>query len=70
MYESNANAYLKRLSELDEYASKFFSLSPVKAVLVTAHDAFGYFGKRFGFEAIGLQISTEWKPRFRMSTAS
>ena len=27
---------------------------------MTAHDAFGYFGKRFGFEVIGLQgISTE-----------
>ena len=29
-------------------------------VLVTAHDAFGYFGRRFGFDVVGIQgISTE-----------
>jgi manganese/zinc/iron transport system substrate-binding protein len=29
-------------------------------VLVTAHDAFGYFGHHFGFEVIGIQgLSTE-----------
>jgi len=29
-------------------------------VLLTAHDAFGYFGRAYGFEVIGVQgISTE-----------
>jgi manganese/zinc/iron transport system substrate-binding protein len=29
-------------------------------VLITAHDAFGYFGRRFGYEVVGIQgISTE-----------
>ena len=34
---------------------------PEKArVLVTAHDAFEYFGRRYGFEVVGIQgISTE-----------
>ena len=31
-----------------------------RRVLVTAHDAFGYFGKAYGFEVVGVQgISTE-----------
>jgi manganese/zinc/iron transport system substrate-binding protein len=30
-----------------------------RRVLVTAHDAFGYFGRRYGFEVVGIQgIST------------
>ena len=61
VYESNADAYLKRLNALDEYTSKILQSVPSQVrVLVTAHDAFGYFGKRFEFEVIGLQgISTE-----------
>ena len=36
------------------------SVPPEQRVLVTAHDAFNYFGKRFGYEVIGIQgISTE-----------
>jgi manganese/zinc/iron transport system substrate-binding protein len=31
-----------------------------RRVLVTAHDAFNYFGRRFGFEVVGIQgLSTE-----------
>ncbi|MEC8115353.1 MAG: zinc ABC transporter substrate-binding protein [Planctomycetota bacterium] len=60
-YESNTKAYAKQLEALDGYASQVLQSVPEKMrVLVTAHDAFGYFGKRFGFEVIGLQgISTE-----------
>ena len=61
VYESNTDSYLKNLKALDVYASEILQTVPVEVrVLVTAHDAFGYFGKRFGFEVIGLQgISTE-----------
>lgn len=61
VYESNTNSYLQNLQALDDYASKVLQSVPGEVrVLVTAHDAFGYFGKRFGFEVIGLQgISTE-----------
>ncbi len=61
IYESNTSAYIKQLDELDAYARKVLSSVPKESrVLVTAHDAFGYFGNRFGFEVIGLQgISTE-----------
>ena len=35
-------------------------LTPEQRVLVTAHDAFGYFGTAYGFEVVGIQgISTE-----------
>ena len=61
VYESNTDSYLKNLKALDVYASEVLQSVPAEVrVLVTAHDAFGYFGKRFGFDVIGLQgISTE-----------
>ena len=59
-YKSNAAAYLKELQELHEYASKQIATIPKsQRVLVTAHDAFGYFGKAYNIEVKGLQgIST------------
>ena len=61
VYESNTDLYIKNLKALDTYASEVLQSVPAEVrVLVTAHDAFGYFGKRFGFDVIGLQgISTE-----------
>jgi len=61
VYERNAAAYLEELAELDAYAERVLETVPQgKRVLVTAHDAFGYFGRRFGFEVVGIQgISTE-----------
>jgi manganese/zinc/iron transport system substrate-binding protein len=60
-YHSHAAAYLKQLEALDAYATKVLASVPEKQrVLVTAHDAFNYFGRRFGFEVVGIQgISTE-----------
>jgi manganese/zinc/iron transport system substrate-binding protein len=59
-YESNTENYLKRLFELDEYLLKRSQEVLVnKRVLITAHDAFNYFGRAYGFEVKGLQgIST------------
>ena len=60
-YTQNANAYLKELSDLNDYVKqRAESLPEDKRVLITAHDAFNYFGKGYGFEVKGLQgISTE-----------
>jgi manganese/zinc/iron transport system substrate-binding protein len=60
-YKLNAAEYLGRLELLDRYAeSAMNSVSEQQRVLVTAHDAFNYFGRRFGFEVVGIQgISTE-----------
>ena len=60
-YNKNAEAYLEELSELNEYVQqRANSLPEDKRVLITAHDAFNYFGRGYGFEVKGLQgISTE-----------
>ncbi len=59
-YRSNAERYLDKLAELHEYVkSEVAKVAPEQRVLVTAHDAFNYFGKAYGFEVRGLQgIST------------
>jgi manganese/zinc/iron transport system substrate-binding protein len=59
-YETNLEQYLKKLDELDAYIRERAQEVPKgQRVLVTAHDAFNYFGKAYGFEVRGLQgIST------------
>ena len=55
-YRANAEAYRAELIELDGWvAEQVAALPPDQRVLVTAHDAFGYFGQRYGFEVVGLQ---------------
>jgi manganese/zinc/iron transport system substrate-binding protein len=60
-YQANASAYIKQLNELDAYAVRVLESVPERQrVLVTAHDAFNYFGRRFGYEVVGIQgLSTE-----------
>jgi manganese/zinc/iron transport system substrate-binding protein len=60
-YLRNADAYREQLAELDAYAERVMSSVPERQrILVTAHDAFNYFGRRFGFEVLGIQgLSTE-----------
>ena len=59
-YWSNAQRYFAKLAELHEYVKTQAARVPSEQrVLVTAHDAFNYFGKAYGFEVRGLQgIST------------
>lgn len=54
-------AYQAKLAELDAYAAQVLASVPEsQRVLVTAHDAFGYLGRRYGIEVVGIQgISTE-----------
>lgn len=56
----NAAALRDTLRTLDDWvARRVAEVPPERRVLITAHDAFEYFGKRYGFEVIGLQgIST------------
>ena len=60
LYRSNAEHYLTKLMELDEYVKAQVERVPSQQrVLVTAHDCFNYFGEAYGFEVRGLQgIST------------
>ncbi len=59
-YANRAEVYIAELYELDDYVRQCSqSLPEEKRVLVTAHDAFGYFGRAYGFEVYGIQgIST------------
>lgn len=60
-YEAGAKAYQAELAKLDHYTRKILSSVPERSrVLVTAHDAFSYFGRAYGFEVEGIQgVSTE-----------
>lgn len=55
-YRANATAFRERLLELDAWVRERIATIPEdKRVLVTAHDAFGYFGRAYGVEVVGLQ---------------
>lgn len=55
-YQENAEAYLTELDELRTYIEERIQEVPEQSrYLVTAHDAFQYFGEEFEFEVIGLQ---------------
>jgi manganese/zinc/iron transport system substrate-binding protein len=60
-YEAGSKAYIAEIQSLDEYAAKVLKTVPASSrVLVTAHDAFSYFGRAYGFEVEGIQgLSTE-----------
>ena len=59
-YSENNKEYQKKLEALEsEIISIIATLPEEKRILVTAHDAFNYFGKAYGFNVVGLQgIST------------
>lgn len=55
-YQKNADAYLKQLEQLHkEVTDKINTIPESSRVLVTAHDAFGYFGDAYGIKVMGLQ---------------
>ena len=59
-FRARSLAYDARLDSLDAYVrTRVAELPPERRVLVTAHDAFNYFGKAYGVDVRGLQgIST------------
>jgi manganese/zinc/iron transport system substrate-binding protein len=55
-FESNGQKYIAELEVLKaKLITTIETLPKEKRILVTAHDAFNYFGKAFGFEVLGLQ---------------
>ncbi len=60
-YEDNKQTYQDDLKELDAYIKKVIASIPQEhRVLVTAHDAFGYFSRAYGIEVRAIQgLSTE-----------
>jgi manganese/zinc/iron transport system substrate-binding protein len=59
-YQANAQAYFAKLKTLDAWVrAQIMQIPAEQRVLITAHDAFGYFGDAYGMEVRGLQgIST------------
>lgn len=60
-FTANQEQYFSALDQLKETSmAKLNEIPEEQRVLVTAHDAFGYFGRLMGIEVIGLQgLSTE-----------
>ena len=55
-FKANADAYLLKLKTLkEEITAEIETLPEDKRRLVTAHDAFNYFGKAYKFDVVGLQ---------------
>lgn len=63
-YTKNTETYLQQLRELNSWTRTTIETVPVeRRVLVTAHDAFNYFGRAYNIEVMGLQgISTVAEP--------
>jgi manganese/zinc/iron transport system substrate-binding protein len=66
-YKGNGEKYAATLKELHEYCKTQIATIPKEQrVLVTAHDAFGYFGRAYDINVVGLQgisTSAEYGPR-------
>ena len=55
-YTENETQYLAKLDALqNKVRATIETLPKHQRILVTAHDAFNYFGKNYGFEVVGLQ---------------
>jgi manganese/zinc/iron transport system substrate-binding protein len=59
-FRARADAYRVELHELHQWVkARIAEVPEARRVLITAHDAFGYFGDAYGIEVLGLQgIST------------
>lgn len=60
-YQQNLEEYILELDELDSYVkARVEEIPHEQRVLITAHDAFSYFGRAYDFEVMGLQgINTQ-----------
>jgi len=61
IYKKNGDEYIVQLKLLHTYVQqRVAEIDPQKRILITAHDAFGYFGQAYGFTVVGLQgLSTD-----------
>ena len=59
IYQANADAYIVRLRELDAWIVEQTGTIPAeRRLLVTNHEALGYFAKRYGFEIVDTIIAS------------
>lgn len=64
-YAARAEAYLRKLDELDAWVRQQVNAIPAeRRVLITSHDAFAYYGEAYGIRVHAvIGISTEQQPR-------
>ncbi len=56
LFRRNADAFREEVKELDRWIEDQVEQIPAQQrILITAHDAFGYFGRRYGMRVVGLQ---------------
>ncbi len=56
-YKTNADAYIAQLKDLDKWIVEQVNAIPAeRRLLVTNHEAVGYFAERYGFEVVGAVI--------------
>ena len=72
-YESNAEAYNRRLDEVDGQVRYILAgIPPANRKMVTNHDGFGYFARRYGLEVVGAiipAVSTQAEPSAQETAA-
>lgn len=58
-YAQNADTYAAQLRQLDDWVfAQVAPLAPERRKLVTSHDSFGYFARRYGFEIAGVGLDS------------
>jgi zinc/manganese transport system substrate-binding protein len=64
IYQKNAQDYLRELDRLDNWIkSQFQHISSEDRKIITAHDAFGYYGKAYGIKFLSpMGLTTETEP--------
>ena len=59
VYQSNADAYITELKSLDVWiVEQVAQVSPERKLLITNHEALGYFAARYGFTIAGTVIES------------
>jgi len=73
IYKSNADAYTAELKELDVWINEQLAQIPFERhLLVTNHEALGYFAERYGFKVVGTvieSVSSDASPSARQMAA-
>jgi ABC-type Zn uptake system ZnuABC Zn-binding protein ZnuA len=59
IYQSNADAYVAQLTDLDAWIiEQVAQIPPERKLLITNHEAMGYFARRYGFTITGTVIES------------
>jgi ABC-type Zn uptake system ZnuABC Zn-binding protein ZnuA len=73
IYQSNADAYVAQLEDLDKWIhGQIMQIPPDRRVLVTNHGALGYFAERYEFAVVGTileSFSSDASPSARQMAA-